>query len=310
MHKFYFNDCLPLNCSKQQIISCLNDTLLEYQKLKTKYNNDIKGVISSKYANEIILNNAAQFSLWDSMNALPREMKKYAFTVFTKYPIESYSEISNEDDLIENNYYIEIGGTKHNAFHIKIAQENDGILFSLALHEQICKDDITIYDKDNVPFNILNLYGKNANTSYISRQIQGQNIDKADNWDKLLFMIDKNVHYGERFKKGFDKKSADIQKAIINHFSKAKQRNGITPFYADKNLIKDVTPNGEMEIKVYELRIFKPVAYRIYFYESESNNKIYLALMEKKPNRKVQNNHINTAHDIIKELVAISPIYQ
>ncbi|KAA6330400.1 hypothetical protein EZS27_020879 [termite gut metagenome] len=32
--------------------------------------------------------------------------------------------------------------------------------------------------------------------------------------------------------------------------------------------------------------------------------------MEKKPNKKVQNNHINTAHDIIKELVAISPIYQ
>ncbi|KAA6315708.1 hypothetical protein EZS27_033874 [termite gut metagenome] len=102
MYKFYFNDCLPLNCSEQQIISCLNDTLSEYQMLKTKYNNDIEGVISSKHANEIILNNIAQFSLQDSINALSREMKRYAFAVFTKYPIESYSEISDEDDLIKD----------------------------------------------------------------------------------------------------------------------------------------------------------------------------------------------------------------
>jgi hypothetical protein len=307
MHKFYFNDCLPLNCSEQQIASCLNDTLSEYQTLKTKYNNDIEGVISSKHANKIILNNIAQFSLQDSINALSREMKRYAFAVFTKYPIESYSEISDEDDLIENSYYIEIGDTRHNAFHIKIAQENNGILFSLALHEQVCENNITVYDKNNVTFSILNLYGKNINTSCISRKIQEQNIAKADNWDKLLFMMGKNIYHSERFKKGFDNVSADIQKVIINHFLKAKQRNGITPFYADEDLIKDVTPDKGTSIKVYELRIFKPVAYRIYFYESEPNNKIYLGLMEKKPNPKVQDNHISTARDIIKELVAISP---
>jgi hypothetical protein len=308
MHKFYFNDCLPLNCSEQQINSCLNDTLLEYKTLKTKYNNDIDGVISSKNADKITLN-TAQFSLQDSMNALSREMKRYAFAVFIKYPIESYAEISDEDDLIENDYYMEIGEVKHDAFHIKIAQENNGILFSLSLHKQICENSITIYDKNSTTFSILNLYGKGINTSYISRLIQEQNIAKADNWGKLLYMIGKNVHHSERFKKGFDKVSADIQEVIINHFFKAKQRKGITPFYADEDSIKDVTPDRETEIKVYELRIFQPAAYRIYFYESESNNKLYLGLMEKKPNPKEQDNHISTAHDIIKELVAISPIY-
>jgi putative component of toxin-antitoxin plasmid stabilization module len=66
-------------------------------------------------------------------------------------------------------------------------------------------------------------------------------------------------------------------------------------------LIKDVTPKKEKDIRVLELRVFDPVAYRVYFYEAPDT--VYFGLVEKKPSEKVQNNQINTATSIIKQLV-------
>lgn len=113
-------------------------------------------------------------------------------------------------------------------------------------------------------------------------------------------MFKKKVYSG-RFKKGFEAASVQIQDAIIEHFLAAKNRKGTSLFYADGSLIKDVTSEKETKLNVFELRIFDPAAYRVYFYETAET--VYLAMIEPKPAKKSQSAHIQTAHDIIRELL-------
>ena len=66
-----------------------------------------------------------------------------------------------------------------------------------------------------------------------------------------------------------------------------------------------MTPQTEKRIKVNELRIFSPVAIRMYFFET--GTKVYLASINKKPQNKVQSGDILNALSIIKELIILNP---
>ena len=59
----------------------------------------------------------------------------------------------------------------------------------------------------------------------------------------------------------------------------------------------------ERVIKVFELRIFTPVAIRMYLYETPT--RIYFGSIEGKPKKKVQDSDILNAMSIIKELIAL-----
>jgi len=302
MYKFYFNDCLPLNKSEHEIISCFLKTLPEYKTIRTKFAAEVDGIVTSKLTENIILNEN-NFTLKNCIERIPnekRELRQYAFAIFKKYPVDEHFTVKNEDDLIESDYFITIGDTKHEALNIKVVQENEGTLFSLALHDDLQQNSLNINDKNQNEYIVFNLFGEANNTDFIDKKIQELIADKSENFEKLLLVIGNNS-FSERFKNGFNNVSASMQKAIVNHFEEAQNRKGNTPFYADGNLIKDVTPEKENKIKVFELRIFDPVGYRIYF--SELSNKVYLALAEKKPNDKEQSSHIKTAASIIKELV-------
>lgn len=96
----------------------------------------------------------------------------------------------------------------------------------------------------------------------------------------------------------------NCQNSIIADFSRAIDRNLDTRFSADGELIKDVTPDKEKSIKVYELRVFEPIAIRIYFYEN--GNEIYLAKIKRKPPKKSQSNDIKSSKSLIKELIKVS----
>ena len=303
MYKFYFNDCLPLNKSEYEIISCFLKTLPEYKAIRTKHATEVDGIVTSKLTEHIILNKN-NFTLKNCIERIPnekRELRQYAFAIFKKFPIDDHFTVKNEDDLIESDYFITIGGTNHEALNIKVVQENEGTLFSLALHDDLQKNNLKVNDKNENEYIVFNLFGETNNTDFIDKKIQELITDKLGNFEKLLSVIG-NSSFSARFKDSFDKASIAMQETIVNHFTNAQNRNGITPFYADKSLIKDVTPKKETKIKVFELRIFDPVGYRIYFFEA--SNMVYLALAENKPNDKVQSSHIKTAVSIIKELIA------
>jgi len=300
MFQFCFNDCIPNDGTNHDLILFLGNTLKKYNKVGTKFPLDIDGVVTHKEPNSIILNQN-NVSLADCIIKLDRSLIRIGFSVFfKKYPIENNFLVS--DAAINSDHYIQINGVNHNAFHPKIVADNGGILFSLALHNDIKQNTLNITDGSNNVDTVNNLYGDALNTGYICDLIQNANNAKLGNYEKLLAIIGNNV-VGDRFKKGFQQASKKVQDAIISHFQAAIDRKGMTKFCSDGSLIKDVTPEKEIAIKVCELRIFDPVAYRVYFFEN--GDKVYLALAEQKPAVRVQDNQIKNACSIIKQLLLL-----
>jgi hypothetical protein len=222
--------------------------------------------------------------------------------VFSKYPIESHYDIKDEDRLIKNEYSILIDDVYYNAINAKIVQKNNGVFVSLALHKHLRQNSLSIKSSRIEEFIIFNLFGEVNNTQFIDKKINDSIIAKSRNFEKLQLVIGQCC-CSERFVDSFNNETLEIQEAIINHFIAAKDRNGNTPFYADSRLIKDVTPEKETKVNIFELRIFEPVAYRVYFHETTAT--VYLGFLEKKPNKKTQSNQIKVAINCIKSLIFI-----
>lgn len=291
-----------MQSSKNELISALENTLREYKLLKDEYPLVIDGIITHNVLDSINLNEGG-LKLSDCLNFISdQSLKRFAYRVFTKYSLEENFVIFDDQNLINNSFFITIGGQKYNALNPKIVSENDGTLFSLLLHKHLSQNNLNIYDNSGNNYIVYNLFGRDDNTQYIRNIINNSIFIKSNNWDKLLLVVGKS-EFSTKSKRNFDKSSLQIQEAIIARFQAAKDRKGISFFFADGTLIKDVTAEKETEIKVYELRIFDPVAYRVYFYETE--NVMYLGLIEPKPQPKVQSSHISTATSIIKELVKL-----
>lgn len=303
MYNFYFNDCLPSNRTEHEIVMCFMKTLPEYKTLRDKYFSHVDGIVTCGLPDQIILNSNG-FTLKKCIEAIPvekKELKRYAYAVFRKFPVQNHFIAKDEDDLIEKDYSITVNNSVYNALNLKIVQESEGILFTLGLHDDLKKDTLAIKSNDNNNCTVLNLYGEKNNTDHIDKEIQALILAKSGNFEKLLSVVGECV-YNERFRNSFESFPQSVQDSIIARFSLARNRNGITPFYAEEkaHIIRDVTPDKETKVKVFELKIYDPVACRVFFYEAP--DKVYLGLIEKKPNKKKQNKYIKTAANIIKQL--------
>lgn len=302
MFYFCFNDCIPKGSNQYLLVQSLNSTLTEYKILKEVFPDDITGIVTEKSPKDIIID-TNNFSLFNCISMLDRSLRIFAHSVFNKLPIDGYLKIKDEESLINNSYTTSVNNISYDALNLVIYCDNGSVLFTLALHDHLKKNKIEIYCNTILWNGIDNLFGHPLNTSIINKLIEDDKNSSLDNFEKLLALIGVNV-YSKRFKQGFDQATGQVQESILIHFQKAIDRNGSTKFYSDEDLIKDVTPIKETKIKICELRIFNPVAYRIYFYESSSI--VYLGLIENKPPNKVQNNHIKNAISIIKQLEIIN----
>ena len=301
MFVFCFNDCISNNHSDEIADRCLENSLREYNNLALQFPGETDGIITSYTPSSVLVNQNS--SLNDCISRMSdHELKRYAYSVFIKFPYEPHYIINDVEDLIKGNYHTTIDKTKHNAVNLIVVFRNQGILFSLAVHDDICKNQIPIFANEDKIADVDNLFGHRINTEYIAKIIRQSIYNKADNLGKLLMTVGNNK-VSDRFLKNFEHFPTNVQQAVVFHFADAKKRNLPTPFSADNDLIKDVTPEKETKIKIFELRIFNPIACRVYFYET--TDCIYLGSVENKPNKKTQNSHINTARSIIKELVAL-----
>lgn len=299
MFRFYFNDCIPENGTLFALTNLLSKTLLEYSLLWKSFSENIDGVITYSSPSDYYLNTDGA-SLYKCIAALDnKDLRAFAYRIFTKFPVEAHYFITDEDSLLAFDYKITIAGVNFNAINLVIVAENDGALFTLGLHDDLRKDILNIASNSKIKINVNNLFGERENTNFIEGLIKSSITSTLDNFGKLTTLVGNNV-YSTRFKKGFEDSSSVMQKIIIEHFHDAIKRNGTSPLFADAKLIKDVTPE-KCEFRVFELRIFNPIAYRIYFYERGDNT--FLALIEKKPQPKKQDNHINAAVSIISELL-------
>jgi len=126
------------------------------------------------------------------------------------------------------------------------------------------------------------------------------------NINKLKFILGSHS-ISSIFIKQFKDLSIEDQEAIIESFFKAKNRKTIsTPFAPDGDLIKDVSSpkasNSQSDLSsVYELRIFRPNALRIYFWEAK--DELYISGIGKK-NSGDQSEDIVTAGKNLKSMVS------
>jgi len=297
MQYFYFNDSFPKKDSKSELTNFLISILPEYKKISTKFKNEIAGIVTNIAHEKIILTKNG-FTLEDIIkNISSREERNYAFSLFRNSPIDKYFEI--KDKYFEKNYYYIIDSKIIEAQSLAIAGLENGIIFSLSLYNELKQNTLKIYSEDSHNFEIINFYGDILNTEFIINHIDNQLQLKLQNFEKLISILG-SCKYSKKFEKSYKELNFEVQISVIQHFIAAINRKGISKFYADKNLIRDVTPEKSAH-SIFELRIFSPFAYRIYF--NESTDLIYLAMIEKKPAPNVQNNDIKTAKNIIEKLI-------
>lgn len=299
MFEFCFNDCIPKNGKEDELVKRLSETLIHYDALKKQYSTSVNGIITDCLPSKLILNNS-HFTLANCIQFLNRELKKIALSNFTKYPVDGFFSLSDVDSLIEKNYSIIVNETALDAFNAKIVEENGGVLFTLSIHEELARHKLEIVDNEKKTYQVFNLYGEENNTRYISKIINNDIISRVGGFEKLIAIVGE-CSYSERFKKDFENLTSEIQIFLLKEIQYSINRKAITRFYPDDKLIKDVTPPRENEIKLFELRIYSPVATRVYFYET--TRKIYFGSIEGKPKKKVQDSDILNAISIIKELI-------
>jgi hypothetical protein len=301
MFQFCFNDSIPKNGTNDGLVKHLSVTLTHYDSIKQKFPTTVDGIITDRLPEKVILN-AANFTLGNCIQYLDRELKKIAYSNFGKYPVDDFYNQFDIDSLLANEYTITVNKVEHDATNAKIVQDNGGMLFTLPVHDELKKNILVIYDKAKQTCEAINQYGADSNTTFITDYIQADIVKRADGFGKLLALVG-DCKYDARFKTDFDNLTSATQKKLLNHVQQAIERNATTRFYPDDVKIKDVTPEKERGIKVFELRVFEPVAIRMYFYEAPK--KVYFGSINGKPKKKVQDNDILNAASVIKELIVL-----
>jgi hypothetical protein len=302
MFQFCFNDCIPKDGTNDGLVEHLSISLRHYDSIKRKFPTAVEGIVTDRLPEKVILN-TDNFTLGKCIQYLDRDLKKIAYSNFGKYPVDEFCIQFDIDRLLASEYRIKVDKVEHDATNAKIVQENGGMLFTLPVHDELRRNTLVIYDKAKQTCEALNQYGANANTTFISDFIQADIVNRTNGFDKLLALVG-NCEHDDRFRKDFNNLTSATQNLLLKEIEYAISRKAKTRFYPDDKLIKNVTPDKERSISVFELRIYSPVAIRMYFFETPT--KMYFGSINGKPKKKVQDNDILNAASVIKELIVIS----
>jgi hypothetical protein len=303
MVHFYFNDCYPSSEREDLLVKLLEDSISHYSKIKKEYAEFIVGIITYARPTEIILKNQ-NFSLADCIKYLEKDTRKLAYASFNKYPIENYLAVNDIDSLILGNFTITLNQTGYNALNPKIVHENNGSLFSMPVIQDLRNNTLTIQEQNTSnQYEVKNLFGEASNTEYLLEFVRDEFLESLSGFDKFKALIG-NCSYLKRFEDDFNDLSSSIQKKLIDTIENAINRKLPSRFSPDNDVIKDITPEKEKSIKLFELRIFNPAPIRLYFYETSAM--MYFGGLEKKPRKRVQSQDIQNAISTIKGLIALN----
>jgi hypothetical protein len=296
MHKFYFNECLPGSVSEKEFVSLFSKTIIEFDTLINRNIGIEKSIVTEKQPSKIFINEINLGKIFDSI--VDKSIKNLAFRYFTKSPIGKSFDIDTDILLSENYMFKDL-----DALNLAIVAMNNGFLFSVAIDYLLKKDKLELCGINN-KLGVYNLYGEQINTAYIKDYIITENTSKLNTYNQLIAELI-NPIICSNFKKSFLSEKNEIQQSIIHAFKEARNRNLVSPYYPDTNIIKDVTPNSNKKAKVFELRVRYPKELRVYFYESVE--KVYIAKIGYKADYKedgsAQTKEINTIHQVLHTMV-------
>ena len=297
----YFNECLPRNQVVEQYASALQDTALAYASLKKRHNS-LEGIVSTVEWNSMLMNDEG-ISLGDCIKKIQNQSVRNLVCSWLKnYPVRDYiDETINEDDLIEQSYTLSIGGTDYPATNLAIARYNGIFLFTLGIHEDLRKNELTLIGSGDKSLTVCNLYSQQPeNVAYVEQLI----IDAENSTLSITEQIDKL--FGGRVKRtnaycqAFSKLREANQQAILARLNRAKELN-LLDFKVDDDIFRHTSGFDKKEKyygPVFELRIREPKEIRIYF--QYVDNMYYVLSMGGKGTD--QNADIAQAFDRIKQI--------
>ncbi len=303
MAYFLFNsEAVPQSQNKVVFTKLFQNTLLEFQKLNehTLLNVE-KGIVTEKLPSEISLGN---FSLKDVIETLSsKELRTIAYSIFTKYPVEANITIDNEELFLKMDCYVVVDSEEYPALYLSYVAAQDEFAFSVPIHKDLETNIINLHIRGQVGGQTMplhNLYGEEQNTKVIADRLLYLALEKQSLFEQLKTILS-NPIFPDSFEKVFLSSSISEQQSIVEMFKRAIERNLQTPLAPDTKIIKDVSPPlPKRKCTVYELRVYSPVALRVYFHEAE--DQVYLASIEKKSNAD-QNNDIKKAHNTLYKLI-------
>lgn len=266
---FLFNDCLPDTCSLADYSATLRKTLCAYRDLNRKHD----CVVTAHHQDMQEL--APAITLKQCILNIPDPTERtFAFRLFNKYPVgKTFDEEKNAQWLIENDFYLSINGLNKNATNLALAASCGGMAFTLGACEDLCKDTLHLNGNKDA-CDIDNLYGEKSNTEYIANRLLYLDECTKTLLEKLISTIGREVVIHDAFKEKFETLGLKEQESILEKFKHAAEYRMLYPIKADEKTIKDVTPANGRKGAMYELRIFSPIAIRVYFVQQEGKTKL------------------------------------
>lgn len=264
----YFNECLPRNQVLEQYASALQDTALAYASLKKRHNN-LEGIVSTVEWNSMLMSDDG-ISLGDCIKKIQNQSVRNLVCSWLKnYPVREYlDETINEDDLIEQSYTHSIAGTEYPATNLAIAHYNGIFLFTLGIHEDLRKNELTLVGAGDKSLSVCNLYSQQPeNVAFVEQFI----IDAENSTLSITEQIDKilggRVKRTNAYCQAFSKLGEANQQSILVRLKRAQELN-LLDFKVDDDIFRHTSGFDKKEKfygPVYELRIRDPKEIRIYF---------------------------------------------
>lgn len=266
MQHFYFNECFPVE-KGGHIVQCFAKALREFNSLLEKNIGIERSIITEKLPSKINVGECG--TLQNLIEKVPNnDLRNFAFSFFIRNPIHAHFNVDRElvDNLLQEAYCLNISDKNYDATNLAITFHNKGLLFTTATHVDLQKDTLTCRsDLSGNNFSLDNLHGEEKNTTYIEEKVIALELSSKSLWEQLIAVLGQCI-YNKTFEREFNGLSQNEQQAIVTGFQEAKDRKLASPFYPDTKLIKDVTPQHAKRT-VLELRIYSPVALRVYFNE-------------------------------------------
>ena len=264
----YFNECLPQNQVVDQLAVALKETAMAYADLKKRHPS-LGGIVSTSHCNSIVLNDAG-ITLGDCIKKISdSSVRNLIYAWLVNYPVHAFlDETINEADLVEQSYTVSIAGKDHPATNLAIACNNGAFLFSLGIHADLRKNELTLVGEGDKILPVCNLFSnEQANVASVEQFIYEAEDSSLSITEKIDRLLGGRVKRTKAYIQAFNKQGLAIQQAIFDRLKRAKDLN-LLDFQVDDDIFRHTKGYDKMEKTygaVYELRIREPKEIRIYF---------------------------------------------
>lgn len=289
MIRCFFTDILPKRQIKdyfpvQDIQREFEASLDAYKTLRAEFQNSIGDGI-------ITLENPQNIKIYDKSlsdlikNIYDIDMRRYAYFIFSKYPIEHHIEDSVFANALSRNEDIVMATIPYQTLVLPIAKQDNGYVFSVPF----CSESKSFFWWEDIPLLHANSL---ANTrKWLIDKLTEQSADIVEKIKLQLLKYDISIRYPSSFEHSLKSLSNNEQQIIMTQFVNCAQRGYLEN--PDNNLVK--VENGS----IWAIRNRDPVM-RIYFeYE---NRVLYMASLYKGHEERQINEHIQKAPEVIHSL--------